>query len=269
MIRREIAAGILSLNIACAARDEKNNPLERRLPLICELLKKHKTEDISIVVIQEIRATGSLSVQQVINKLSAALGDWRYTEMSPNQSSGGLVRAVFYDETKLNISDVAVGHIQNTTEPQFPRLIRTVFFNKRDGGDNKSLFGVGDLHAPMKDVERFEYWQNIKWRISGSRCPVICIGDLNKFESDLGKFFDIFPLAGDITDDIHQSQTTFVSFKDDLDKNGNKWRCCLDGLIYDHSVFECNRLDIISTEAEKEEDRPTDHFLISCRMIWK
>ena len=164
MLTKEKPLVIYSLNIASGQREEKNNPLERRLPMIIEMLQdksNYMRKEMSVLCVQEITATGSLSVQQVINKISHAIGDWRSIDMNPNSSSGGLVRATFYDDKKLHHIKTDIEIVENVLEPQYPRMIMVSFFCERDG-DPAKVFAVINAHAPVEKRSRLACWKATK-----------------------------------------------------------------------------------------------------------
>ena len=230
---------IFSLNIACAERDEKDCPLAYRLPFLIRFLQKQKAElKFNVLCIQEIRPTKWYSVADIINEIAQALKLEPIVKRTNASGNKCFVRATFYDSSIWMEKQTHVEYTTNTKSPAFSHMIMTSEFIRLPSTTMDSTFSVVNVHVPAgfdeaAKQDRLKYWERVNEIVQQSYekpAPCIAIGDFNKFTEEY--VFATLVSKCNNFDLVHQSQITFESFPNDVDKKtGEVFKSSLDGIV--------------------------------------
>lgn len=268
---------IASLNIACAGRDEKFNPLWKRLPTLCKFIKDNKDQhNFDILCVQEVRPTGvgktqeelqvdntSFKAYDVVNTLAAILGGWEFVVHKVNPSGGSFYRTTFWNPDKYVCHQNQVLYTKNIKDNQFPYMLMVSSFTAANSCDNTTQFKVFNCHAPPFNIdEKMEYWTAMKEQLTSFN-NTVAIGDVNKFEDQLTHYKCLFD--DEFPDRVPGDTLTFVSFECDTKPDGSLWRSSLDAVIANNK----HDVDVIVVPTtvplcpvDTNDVRPTDHFLL-------
>jgi len=240
---------ILSLNLACSKHDEEHdNGLHKRLPELTKILLEN-SETAGVIALQEIRATGDMTVKDVVTYIQTALGEkWRAFSCPVNDSANSFWRVTLWDSSRIKLVKHVHTHLPTASGKDCSYL--TSYF--LDTWAHKK-FAVCNAHAPMELEVKYSYWRELIKEVTSSKIPIIVVGSLNKFAEER-TLYNV--LLDDLIDNVGYEET-FSSYPYDTNSHGNPYNSSLDAAI---TTTVCPT-EVIDT------NRASDHSLIRVHRV--
>lgn len=263
---------VATWNLACAGRDEKTNPLSRRLPLICDVLRK-ESKNSDVWCFQEIRPTGSFTVIGVIMELLKALGEsefgFHYT--ADNDSSGCFHKCIMWRLSLYNCVNTIATRTKNSNNPAFSFTYTESLLVDKDSIGTLHGFVVLNCHAPPCNAgDRVAYWERVVECVSMNSRQIVAVGDMNKFEEHMPKYRSLLreSCCVDLINSIPNSiRATFLSFDGDRTAEFKKrFVSELDAIIVIHKEVvkadvSVRKEEVDPVDEKNDSHRCSDHFL--------
>lgn len=181
MATNKVQLQVYVRNIACAGRDEENNPLATRLPALIDDIKASASH--VVVLLEAGRSSGHWSWTKMADIIETETG-LTYVGLShANSTERPFAHAVFVRRTHAHVVGISNAMSFRTTTPGGLQATIITVKPVALGSHAHDCMAIGAVHMPMGVEGRRA---GIEWLAANKERASFWVGDFNTFPDDIG-----------------------------------------------------------------------------------